>query len=687
MKRELSAFFQEVSRLRPLVVFFDDLQWADVSTIDMLAYLAGKFDSLRALIVVTYRPSDLALAKHPFLQIRPNLLAHGLCREMQLDFLTLPDIERYLALEFPGQWFPPEFAALVLARTEGNALFMADLARYLRDRKVIVEERGQWTLTHTLADIERELPESVRGMIQRKIDQLEEADRQLLVAASVEGPEFNSAVLSKAMGVDPAEVEDRLEQLDRAHALVRLIGEEELPDRTLTLRYRFVHLLYQNALYGSLRPTRRASLSAAVARALEGFYGQQGHKVASRLAFLFASARDFPKASSYFFLAARNAAQVFAHREAVTLARRGLDLLKSVSESGERSQQELKLEITLGVSLMASKGYAAPEVEKAYLRARQLCLELGETKRLFPVLWSLWVFYLVGAKFDKAREIAEELQGPAERSQDPAVLAQAYHAMGTTLGYQGELAAARSYFERGIAVYDPRRHRSATFLYLLDPAVGCRCLLARALWLEGRPEEAVEKVQEALTIGESLAHPQSLAYALVVGSMTLQLHHQVARAQRQAEAGSALAREHDLPQVEPWGTIVLGWTLVEQGRHQEGIAQMQDSLKMQRAIGSELDRPYCLALLAEALAKAGQVEGGLTALAEALEAAQSTGERYYEAELHRLQGELLLDQGAGRAEAKACFARALEMARRQGARSLELRAAASLARMGDPQVR
>mgnify|MGYP001593607277 CR=1 FL=1 len=157
-----------------------------------------------------------------------------------------------------------------------------------------------------------------------------------------------------------------------------------------------------------------------------------------------------------------------------------------------------------------------------------------------------------------------------------------------------------------------------------------------------------------------------------------------------AQAGedfSALAREHDLPQVEPWGTIVLGWTLVEQGRHQEGIAQMQDSLKMQRAIGSELDRPYCLALLAEALAKAGQVEGGLTALAEALEAAQSTGERYYEAELHRLQGELLLDQGAGRAEAKACFARALEMARRQGARSLELRAAASLARMGDPQVR
>lgn len=328
MKREFGALLEEVSLRRPLVLFFDDLHWADVSTIDLLAYLASKFDSMRVLVIATYRPSDLLLAKHPFLQVRPDLQARGVCREIELDFLSRSEIEKYLALEFPEHRFPAELPALIHSKTEGNPLFMADLVRYLRDRKVIAEEQGRWVLAQSLPSIERDLPESVRGMIERKIAQLSEEDRRLLVAASVQGYEFDSATVTKALELDPADVEERLEALERVYALVRFVTETELPGRVLTLRYRFVHVLYQNALYASLRPTRRAQLSGTAAEALLACYGTQSATVASELAFLFETARDWSRATEYYLVAANNASDVFALQEAGVLAHRGLEMLR-----------------------------------------------------------------------------------------------------------------------------------------------------------------------------------------------------------------------------------------------------------------------------------------------------------------------------------------------------------------------
>ncbi len=312
MKRELSAFLQEVARLRPLVLFFDDLHWADVSTIDVLSFLAGKFDALNALIVVTYRPSDMLLSKHPFLQIKPDFQARGLCRELQLEFLNEAEIAEYLALEFPQHRFPAELHKLIHAKTEGSPLFMADLVRDLRDHNVIAQTSGAWTLARALPDIERELPESVRGMIERKIAQLSEEDRKLLSVASVQGYEFDSAVVAQALKLEADEVEERLEKLERVFAFVSLTSETEFPNRALTLRYRFVHVLYQNALYAGLRATRRATLSGTVAQSLLGFYGEQSSSVAAELAALFETARDFAKSAEYFAIAAQNAAQIFA---------------------------------------------------------------------------------------------------------------------------------------------------------------------------------------------------------------------------------------------------------------------------------------------------------------------------------------------------------------------------------------
>jgi hypothetical protein len=239
MKRELLTLLEEVARLRPLVLFLDDVHWADGSTVDLPAYLGGRCAGLRLLLVLTYRPTELLLGQHPFVSVQLELQRHEVCREVPLGFLGRAEVEDSLGLAFPGHRFPPDFADLIYAKTEGNPLFLVDLLRYLRDRGVLAEQPDGWALAQAIPDFQRELPESVRSLIQKKIAQPGEADRRLLAAAGVQGYEFDSAVVARVLGRDATEVEERLEVLDRVHGLVRLRREQEFPDGTLTLRYQF----------------------------------------------------------------------------------------------------------------------------------------------------------------------------------------------------------------------------------------------------------------------------------------------------------------------------------------------------------------------------------------------------------------------------------------------------------------
>lgn len=684
MKRELVAFLHEASRLHPLVLFFDDVHWADASTVDLIAYLASHFESLRLLLVVSYRPSDLLLTKHPFLQIKLDLQARGVCREIGLLFLGRDDIETYLALEYPQHDFPPALPVLIHGKTEGSPLFMVDLIRYLRDRGVIGLAQGRWTLAQSVPEIERELPESVRSMIEKKIGQLEDADRRLLVAASVQGAEFDSAVVAKALDLDAADVEERLQLLDRVHAFVRLLREREFPDRTLTLRYRFVHVLYQNALYASLTPTRRASLSRAVADALLGYYGEQSSAIGSELALLFEAARDAARAAAFFLVAAKNAAQIFAYQEAVLLARRGLELLKALPESPESARQELMLQITLGGLLIVTKGGGVLEVEEAYARARALCQQVGDTPELFTALRGLSEYYHTHAELETGLELAQQALAVAQRLALDALIVDAYHAVAMPLLYLGELRPAWKHLEEGIALYDPQQHRVYLTLYhAIAPGVGCRFQASRVLWLLGHPDQALEHVQAGISLAQKLSHHYSLAMMHVAAAMLRQCRREPQRTLEHADAAIALAREHELPEVLAWAGIWRGWALAAQGRIDEGIAVMRECTEGLRA--HRASRPHQLALLAEALGRAGHVEEALATLAEALAEAE-TGGRYYKAELHRLKGELLLmhDREA-LIEAETTFRQAIDIARSQLAKSLELRAVTSLSRVWERQ--
>jgi tetratricopeptide (TPR) repeat protein len=347
MKREFIAFLEEVAGLQPLIFFIDDVHWADPSTVDLLAYVGSRCANLRVLLVLTYRPSDLMLSKHPLLSVKLELQGRGTCREVAVTFLERPDIDLYLGLAFPGHRFPGTFAALLHGKTEGNPLFLVDLLHYLKDLRVLVEEQGRWVLAQGLAEFEGALPESVRSMIRKKIDQLGEADRRLLAAGSVQGNEFDAAVVAEALGLGAADAEERLGVLERAHDLVRCAGEREFPDGVLTLRYRFVHVLYQNALYAALAPARKSSWSAAVARALAGHLAGQTDAVAADLALLFEAARDFAQAADHFLTASRNAARVHANQEAVALARRAVATAEKL-RGPERSPRVLAAALHLG---------------------------------------------------------------------------------------------------------------------------------------------------------------------------------------------------------------------------------------------------------------------------------------------------------------------------------------------------
>jgi predicted ATPase len=690
LKRELVALLHEVSRLWPVLLFLDDVHWADASTVDLLAYLGSHLAGLRVLLVLADRPADLALSRHPLLGAKLELQGRGVCRELPLGFLGRPDVDSYLALTFPEHTFPPAFAGLIHSRTEGNPLFLVELLRYLRERGALAEAQGRWALTGSLPDLQRELPETVRSLIQRQLAQLSEADRGLLLAASVRGHEFEAAVLARALGVVAAAVEERLEVLERAHALVRFLGTQEFPDGTLTLRYGFVHVLYQHALYESLRPTRRAALSAALAQALLDQHGAEGSAVAAELALLFEAARDWPRAAHFFLLAAQNATRVFANQEAIALARRGLELLQTLPDTPERAQQELRLQLTLSLPLQATRGMGALEVQQTYLRGRTLCQQLGDSVQLFPVLYGLQLFSLVRAEFQTGRELAEQLLRLAQSVQAPPLLVEAHLALETVLVDQGEFLLALEHYRQLLALHDPQQHGSPRFLYGHDPGVFGRCFAAWALWFVGHPDQAVATIHEALTLIGEFTHPLNRAHAHLMAAMIHQFRREPRMVQEHAEAASAVANEQGLALHEMTGMIYRGWALAQQGRHAEGIAQLRQGLAACRADGLELIRPGGLALLAEVLGAASQAEEGLTLLAEAVAAAQRRGDFFYDAEIHRLQGELLLRQ-AGTPDgalpdsvhcaAETSFRQALAIARRQSAKSLELRAVLGLSRL------
>ncbi len=683
MLRELSSLLTAVSRLGIVVLFVDDVHWSDVSTVDLLAYLGRHCRERPVLIIVTYRPTELLLGPHPFHRVKLDLQAQGVCTELALNFLAREEIESYLALAFPDHAFPSHFVDLIHSRTEGSPLFMADLLRYLRERGVIAEAEGRWRLARELPDIWQDLPETVRSMIQRKLERLAEDDRWLLSVAAAQGHQFDSTVIAGAAGRDPAEVEERLQVLDRVHGLVRLQREDEFADGTLTLRYAFVHVLYQQALFGNLQPTRRRAVNKLLAESWEKHLDGEPSAFAAELACLYESGREPVRAARQFHLAAQHAAWVFAHRDSVALARRGLDLLAESPTSSERDALELSLQTLLGLQLQVTEGYAARSAELAYERARMLCTVAPE--KLFPILWGLWLVRKVRSEFHRAQVLARELLDQAHQLNSPDLGLQAHQALGLTALCRGIPAECLQHVEQVAALYNPDRHRAHAFMFGQDPGVICKAYGAVALWLLGFPEAAQRQSEQAMEMSRVLS-PNSQAVALHFAAMTAHLARDEVRCRKYAAACAAISSEHGFPFWLAGSLVLGGWALAVSG-DVHGVDRLKQGIADWRATGSVTYLTNYFCMLADALLVKGETEDALRTVEEGLALVEITDERMVEAELFRLRGlirqQLAANDPTRLKEAEADFRHAMQIANRQAANSLELRAAMSLTQHQD----
>jgi predicted ATPase len=376
--------------------------------------------------------------------------------------------------------------------------------------------------------------------------------------------------------------------------------------------------------------------------------------------------------------AGQRALQRSAHLEAIGDLTRGLELLKTLPDTPERALQELTLQRMLGVPLLSTKGFAAPEVEAVYARARTLCQQVGDTALLGPVLFGLWGFYKVRGDLQIAQEVAEELLTLGQRQDNPALCLQGHRALGDTLISFGEFVSGLTHVEQGIALYDAQRHRTHAFLYGQDPGVGCLSYAAMARWALGYPDQARQHSQASLTLAHGLSHPFSLAHTLLFVVTVHGWCREWAVAQTHAEALLALATEQGFAQYVARGTYLRGWALAMQGQAEEGLAQLRQGLAALQATGARQMRP--MAMLAEAYGQGGHIVEGLAVLAEVLAGVAKTGER--DGPFYRLRGELLLRQAVPDAhQAETCFHQALDIARRRQARAWELQAAVSLSRL------
>jgi hypothetical protein len=513
-----------------------------------------------------------------------------------------------------------------------------------------------------------------------RLDQLASAKAVAQLGATL-GREFTYELLRAVAPIDELELWRGLVQLVQAEVLYQ---RGALPQAI----YLFKHALIQDAAYQSLLKSTRQHYHQRIAQVLAAQSPEITATQPELLARHYTEAGLQAEALPYWHQAGQHAMARSAYAEALQHLTTGLEVLAMVPETPTRHQNELDLLMAQNLALQVTGGSSAPEMESVLTRAAALGQQMGESPQRFAVLNALRSFRFMRAEHQAAHAVAEQLLDLAQRQHDPALLLGAHLALGQTLYHVGAFIPARTHLEQGIALSAPQRHAlpHTTPGWTRNLGVSCRALVARTLWALGYPDQAVQRSQEALTMAHTLARPYDLADALLHSAHLHRRRREWQTAQAHAEAALALATEHGFPYYGARGALFRGAVLAAQGQGEEGLAQMRQGLAALRAQGTALGMPAWLAELAAAYGQVGQVEEGVHLLAEALAVVDTTGERQWEAELHRLHGELLLRQAAPEAPAaEACFQRALDVARHQQAKSWELRAAMSLARLWQRQ--
>jgi class 3 adenylate cyclase/predicted ATPase len=647
------AFIQTLLGMAPrrsLLLITEDVHWIDASTQELLGHLAE---------AIAERPAMLLLTARPEYRTPWSGLSH-------MNTLTLGRLSRRetetLIRQVAGPELTPEVFRQLVSRSDGIPLFVEELT------KSVIES------THSASGLAEAVPATLQEALTARLDRLSPV-KEIAQLGAVLGREFSYALLRAVTTVSEPALQQGLALLVDA----QLLYQKDIPPQAT---YSFKHALVQDVAYQSLLRDTRQQYHRRVAQILETQFRETVDSRPELLARHYTEAGAHEDALVYWQNAGRRAVERSAHIEAISHFSRGLEALRVSPESHQKIQAELDLNIALGPSLIATKGWAAPEVERVYARARELCLHLGDVPQLFRTLWGLWAFRIVRGNVVASRELAEQLLELANHSQDQNSLVDAHHALGQTLSAMGHFDTARTHLERSAALYQSLQHHLNNLTAGPDIGVFSSAYLSHTLWHLGLADQAVTKVNEAIALARELSHPFSEVLALDYAAMLHQFRGEPELAHGRAEAARVMCEEQGFEYYRVWALIIQGWVLTARGRADKGLDEIQGGVTAIRATGAAYRLPYYLALLAGAHAKSGQPASGLTLLTEAFDQMRKAGEFWMEAELYRLRGELLLTVSADHHdEAAQCFHQALNVARRQQALLVELRAATSLSRL------
>jgi class 3 adenylate cyclase/predicted ATPase len=660
----LLTILLRIAAQQPVLFVMEDLHWVDPSTLEFLSLLVDQGPTARILALFTFRPD-----------FSPPWTGRS-----HLTQVTLPRLPRRLAAEMTdrvahGKALPAEVVEQIVAKTDGVPLFVEELTKMVLESGLLQEREERYELTGPLPPLA--IPTTLHDSLMARLDRLATVKALAQLGATL-GREFAYALLQAVSLWDERTLQRGLHQLVAAEFLY----QQGLPPQAT---YRFKHALIQDAAYQSLLRSTRQQYHQRIAQALEAQFPETVATQPELVARHFTEAQDDERAVHYWHEAGRRTVARSAHAEAVNHFKKGLEVLERLPETAERTHQELTLQLGLGRSLMFSKGYGASELEPVYTRAQTLCEQVGDTRRHAAASTALWSYYLIGGQLPKAREMVEQTLRQASPQTDPRQLVAMYNAMGQTCHAAGELVQAQTHFDEAIALYD-RHDQRRTVTGVQDYGVTCRAYMALVLWGLGYPDQAHQRRHEALALAREVEHPVSLAVALVFSAMLSRELRQVQTVLDEAETAGALCTSHEINFWLAQAMIYRGWALGMEGQGEEGIEQMRQGMAVRGAIWAEAEWTRYPVMLAEVYGKMGQADKGITILGEALARIDRHAYQLDASERYRRQGELLLQRSPdAAADAEICFRHALDVSRRQQAKSLELRATTCLARLWQSQ--
>jgi predicted ATPase/class 3 adenylate cyclase len=656
--RTLAALTEQLLGLaahQPVLMVFEDVHWIDPTTLELLDQIIDRMAGARVLVLLTSRPDN-----------QPSLSGHSRVTRLTLNRLgsgaTAAMVDRLTS----GRGLVQKVLSEIATRTDGVPLFVEELTK-------AVLEAGT---TGTAAAV----PASLYASLMARLDRIPEVKGVAQVASCI-GREFGYSLLAAMSPLPEPELRAALDKL-RAAELVFVRGTP--PEA----RYSFKHALVRDAAYESLLKTDRQRLHAGIVRALEKHFPETVNREPEVLAQHCTEAGLAEPAVDYWQRAGQQARARSAMAEAVAHLTKGLEVLEKLPAGVQRQRRELGLQLALGQVSVGAKGFAAPETDRAYARARELCSELGDNSELLPALYGQSVVHLVRGELTAALELARELLRVAGEHGDATARVTGHRMIGSVLCQLGRFVESRENFEAALVLYDPVRDRTSAIVYAIDSRVMSLSWLSHLDFILGQPEQALARSDELPAYTRELAHANSAAVALAWNCIFHQLRSNRQNAQEQAESAIALATEQGFPLYRAAGTVVRGWALADNGQAEDGIAEIRRGLADYAATGAELWLSYFLGLLAEAEGRADRAGAGLSNVDEALARVERTGVRWFEAELYRLRGELNLAlPEPDQPEADACFTRAMAVAREQKAKMWELRATMGFARLRREQNR